>query len=813
MQSGPQASPLVTPLVTLLRGMDEEALAALIAARPDVAAAPEPRSLDELAQRLSADRSVRLAVQQLPVPAIQLLEVLQALGDGCRRGDVERLLGVEPDTVDGLLTSLRRLALAWPDRGTVRLTAALAHFTDAPLGLGCPAEALLAPLNVEQLRVIAATYRVPAQPRKADLVHALVDILSDPGRVRSALAEAPRRAVEAAERLAWQGPRARGQLQAALYGYSFGPAPDAVTTWLATHGIVLPSGWNEGQMPREVALAIRGEDYRPPLHVDPPVLATAARSEEPAPTEAASLVDGVRRLLVTLGVRPARELAAGGVGVRELRRLAKEVGSTEDDLRLWVELAFAGGLARLDDGALLPTSDADRWLAATPGVALAALHTAWRRIGAVPTHRVDGDGKLLPALDLGGSSPIGPPLRRDLIAALVELPAGVAVTDLDVLGALLAWRHPLHYIDAEFLCPYLQATWSEAQRLGLVDGGALTALGRADRHELATLAERLLPAPVEHATFLPDLTAIVSGPPSTVLTELLDTVADRENRDTASTWRLSPTTVRRALDAGHGADELVRRLSAIADRPLPQPVEYLISDAARRHGRLQVLPVACCVCTADEGLAAEIVAHRQLAALGLRRLAPTVLAGTEPVERTLALLRAAGYSPVQQSDTGQTVVERVEPRRASEPGGRRVRIPGPPDAAAVARRLAGRVPAGPGDRAPTDPTGRFPAGPGGHSPDPAGRDSASADPLALGSDAEFVLEAANALNAAQARLLAHAIEHRVPVCIEYISGSGGHTERVIEPIQLVFDSLQAWCWLRNDERVFRLDRILSVSPA
>lgn len=762
--------------------MDAEALTALVTARPDGVATPEPRSLDELAQRLSSDRSVRRAVQQLPVPAIQLLEALQALGDGCRRGELERFLGVGSGTLDGLLAPLSRLALAWPERDTVRIIAALDHFTTDPLGLGDSTEALLAPLTVEQLRVIGGAYRVPGQPRKAELVRAVVEVLTDPARVRAALADAPPAAAEAAELLAWHGPRARGPLEAALHGYGYGLKPDAVTTWLATHGIVLPSGWNEGQMPREVALAIRGEDYHPPLLVDAPVLATAARTGQPAPSAAASLVDGVRRLLVTLGVRPAQELAAGGVGVRELRRLAKEVGATEEQVRLWLELAVAGSLARLHEGALLPTSDADHWLAATPGVALAMLHGAWRRIGPAPTHRVDGDGKMLPALDLAGASPIGPPLRGDLLAALAELPAGVGVTDLDSLTELLAWRRPLLYVDAGFLSPYLTATWNEAQWLGLVDGGALTALGRATGHdELAALAEQVLPTPVEHATFLPDLTAVVSGPPSTALTGLLDAVADRESRDTASTWRLSPTSVRQALDAGHDAGELVRRLSEIADRPLPQPVEYLIADAARRHGQLQVVPVACCVCTGDEGLAAEIAAHRQLVKLGMRRLAPTVLASAEPVDRTLKALRAAGYSPVRQSDTGRTVVERVEPRRAPEPGERRVRVPQPPDAAAVAGRLAGAT-AGPGT-------------------------------LELGSDTEFVLDATNGLDGAQARLLAHAIEHRAPVCIEYVSGSGGRTERVIEPIQLVFDALQAWCRLRDDERIFRLDRILSVSPA
>ena len=46
-----------------------------------------------------------------------------------------------------------------------------------------------------------------------------------------------------------------------------------------------------------------------------------------------------------------------------------------------------------------------------------------------------------------------------------------------------------------------------------------------------------------------DLTAVVTGTPSADLTALLDDAADAETRGTAYTWRFSPASVRRALDA------------------------------------------------------------------------------------------------------------------------------------------------------------------------------------------------------------------------------------------------------------------------
>jgi len=514
--------------------------------------------------------------------------------------------------------------------------------------------------------------------------------------VRRVLASAPPQVADAVELLAWQSPTVYGPVEAALHRFGgYGLRPDSELSWLVPRGFLLPAGWGVGQMPREVALAVRGPDYHPELHFDAPKLSTTALAGEPSPAAAAALLDGTQRLLAALSTAPAQTLTTGGIGVRELRRMTKELSVTEGEIRLEVELAAAAGLARTSDGALLPTRAGDRWLGATAGARLAALLTAWTELGPVPSHRVNGEGKALPALDLGGASAVGPPLRANLLAVLAEQPAGVTISGLDPLIDLVAWRHPLRYPDADTLGPHLVATWTEAGRLGLVADGALTGLGRAvaagaTEAELADLAEPLLPRPVEQATFLPDLTAVVSGPPSTALAELLDGVADQESRDVASTWRLSPSSVRRALDGGQNAEQLLARLTEVADRPLPQPVTYLITDAARRHGQLRVVDVACCVCTDDPALAAEIAVHRGAAKLGLRQLAPTVLAGAEPPATTLRLLRAAGYSPVQQSSTGQVVVERAAARRAPDPPrSRRPPAPAGADPATLAARLLG----------------------------------------------------------------------------------------------------------------------------
>src|SRR5690606_30634212 len=122
-----------------------------------------------------------------------------------------------------------------------------------------------------------------------------------------------------------------------------------------------------------------------------------------------------------------------------------------------------------------------------------------------------------------------------------------------------------------------------------------------------------------------------------------------------------------------------------------------IRDVARRHGEVTVTTVACIIQGSDPTLLAEIAAHRRLSRLGLRQLAPTVLASSVPAERTLAALREAGYAPVPVDDTGEITIRR-EP-----PGGKLILLPGgqvaeldtrpfpaadpPPDPREHARRL------------------------------------------------------------------------------------------------------------------------------
>ncbi|MFK8846000.1 helicase-associated domain-containing protein [Streptomyces sp. Ac-502] len=228
-----------------------------------------------------------------------------------------------------------------------------------------------------------------------------------------------------------------------------------------------------------------------------------------------------------------------------------------------------------------------------------------------------------------------------------------------VVGEPLAEDRAAHILD-------------EAAFLALVAHGALTPLGHAllavspgDPDALRSHLRELLPPPVEQAHFQADLTAVVPGPPAAALAGLLSSAAERESEGHAVTWRFTPASVRRALDAGLTAPDLLAALAAVsAAGPLPQPLTYLVQDTARAHGRMRVLPTACCIRSDDEALIRELAAHRALQDLGLRAIAPTVLASARPPAETLEALRGAGYAPALESETGTASVERATGHRA-----------------------------------------------------------------------------------------------------------------------------------------------------
>src|ERR1044071_7221766 len=105
-----------------------------------------PRDLTDLAELLMHRVGLAQVLRDLPQPAVEVIEALQALlpltadYDGVDRGRLAELFGREPDDpeLDATLRVLAQRALAWIDGDQVFLLPALHRVFDSPLGLGRP---------------------------------------------------------------------------------------------------------------------------------------------------------------------------------------------------------------------------------------------------------------------------------------------------------------------------------------------------------------------------------------------------------------------------------------------------------------------------------------------------------------------------------------------------------------------------------------------------------------------------------------------------------------------------------------------------
>jgi len=351
---GPGRGGELDPVNAGIDDLDEAGLRDLLSVRPDLAE-PPPQSRSELVDRARSSASVKNCIEALDKFALQVLTACAVAGDGVHVDVVRALLGGSDVDIDRPLDTLANRFLLRRDGETLQLHPVVASMP-SPAGLGRPAAELLAELTVEDLKAVSDGLGVKLRggERKAEIVQVVSAVLADAERVQSICARAPESAQTLAARLAGGPP--------VVYdGYGLSSAYSRHATarelalphvWLARRGLVVRHEWSGAMMPREVALALRGGRLFATVAGQSPVLTTSPGDEAQvdALAQQALLVtlSGVERLLEHLGTHPATLLKGGGLGVRELRKLATAMEMPERDATLLVELAAAAELVVSD---------------------------------------------------------------------------------------------------------------------------------------------------------------------------------------------------------------------------------------------------------------------------------------------------------------------------------------------------------------------------------------------------------------------------------------------------------------------------------
>jgi hypothetical protein len=743
------------PLGSWLADLPDERLIRLLQLRPDLAQ-PPPGSIAALAARAQARQSVKAATDDLDFLRLAVLDALLVLQADTTPVPTTKLLALIGDRapeadVLGALDELRQRALAWGE-AAVRVAA------DAGAAL---------PWHAGQVTLEDAS-------RTGEQIADLIDGLNQAQ-------------LDVLEKLLEGSPMGRTRDAAP------GAAPDRPVPQLLAMGLLRRIDAETVILPRHVGQVLRGEQPGPmQLTAPDPVVSTTTPPDSDA-AAAGAVIDLLRELdvlLEILGAAPVSELRSGGLGVREVKRLAKATGIDEPRLGLILEIAAAATLiasgmpapvpATGDGPYWAPTAAVDRFTAMSPAERWHLLASTWLDLPGRPAliGSRGPDAKPYGALSDSLYSTAAPLDRRLLLGMLAELPAGAGVDAAEASAALI-WRRPRW---ARRLQPGPVADLlAEGHALGLVGRGAISTPGRALLDEAfeptsapaaaVDAMTRALPKPIDHFLLQADLTVVVPGPLQRALADDLATVATVESAGAAMVYRVSEQSIRHALDIGKNRDWMHAFFANHSKTPVPQGLTYLIDDVARRHGQLRIGMAASFVRCEDPALLAQAVAATD--ELQLRALAPTVAVSPAPIAEVLAALRGAGFAPAAEDSSGAIVDVRTRGARVPAPQHRRpYRSPPRPSSETLNAVVAvlRKVTAAPFGNVRVDP-------------------------------------------AVTMSLLQRAIREESTLVIGYLDAAGVATQRVVSPIVVRGGQLVAFDSASGRLRDFAVHRITSVVSA
>ena len=602
-----------------LRSVDDAALLDLFTARPDLVT-PVPPDIASLAVRACSAPSLARAIDSLNQWQFQVLEATASLNEPFLEKSVVTLTDKE---AKGALEHLVRIGLVYPSDDGMRLPTQLRDVIGTePAGLG------------------------PASMAKLKL---------------SELDDAPADAKKVLERLIWGPPRGS-------VGDIKNPGPGV--TWLLENKFLVPLDQRTVILPREVAIALRGGKVHKERFIKQPSLSGAKRDERQINLAAIANVSTVLRwveeLLNFWADEPADALRAGGLGVRDLKIISTHLGVDESCTAFVTELAYLASLISIDaDDRILPSNKFDIWLMQTPADRWQMLASQW-----LITSRVSG---LVGRVEAKNVAALGPELDRvnaarvrALTLELLRENQGIA-PEWNSFKEVLSWRAPVRR-NSSLQEELAEWTLREAEWLGITGQGALSKFGAQflDGDDLSSINEDL-PKTVDHILIQSDNTAIAPGPLEHEISQALAMMAEIESRGGATVYRFTESTIRRALDHGKTGDEIKTFLTKTSKTPMPQPLEYLIADVAKKHGKLRVGNTSSFIRCEDTALISQIMNDKKLEILALRRIAPEVVICDLDATDAMRVLRECGYLPAGESANGMILTGPKSNRALTKP--------------------------------------------------------------------------------------------------------------------------------------------------
>ena len=721
-----------------LRSIDDAAFLELFIARPDLVT-PVPPDIASLSVRACSAPSLARAIDSLNQWQFQVLEASAALNEPF---SVKSLIALTHKAAAAALEHLIAIGLVYPSNDGMRLPSQLRDVIgNEPAGLG--------PISMAKLK--------------------LADLESAPADAKKVL-----------DRLIWGPPRGS-------VGDIKNPGPGVA--WLLKRKFLVPLDQRTVILPREVGLHLRGGKTHKEMFIAAPTLSGVKRDARQVNLAAIANISTVLRwveeLLNFWAEEPADALRAGGLGIRDLKIIATHLGLDESCTAFIVELAYLASLISIDaTNRIMPSNKFDIWLMQTPEDRWQAIASAW-----LITSRVSG---LVGRTEAKNVAALGPELDRVNAARVRALTLSILTQNVSLapdsksFNELLSWRAPVRRNSS------LQeelTTWTlrEAEWLGITGQGAISKYGvHFLNGEDLDLINKDLPKTVDHILIQSDNTAIAPGPLEHEISQQLAIMAEIESRGGATVYRFSEATIRRALDHGKTGDEIKSFLIKTSKTPMPQPLEYLISDVAKKHGKLRVGNTSSFIRCEDTALIAQIMLDKKLEILSLRRIAPEVVICDHDANELMRLLRESGYLPAAESSNGLMLMGTRANRALTKPRPPRVigeiEIPSEESLSAAIRAIRT------GEKSTHKQTHLR----------------------------QVANEALGALPRSTANetmdLVNRFIIEEKSLSIGYADNNGSVTHRIIDPIRVSAGSLIARDHATGEVQSFRIPRITGVAP-
>jgi hypothetical protein len=392
----------------------------------------------------------------------------------------------------------------------------------------------------------------------------------------------------------------------------------------------------------------------PPAALEPVADVDRRFIDRLAAERAFAATTAITELLTELEREPARELARGGLALPDSKRLAGAMAIDLDAVAEFLAVADRAGLVALDAAAWMITDRGGSWLLESTGARWASLAGAW-------FDKLPGDIRAL--LSERSNSLWGAGLR-----------------------SYIDWLYPA---GGSWMDDRATANTRHAELLGITANqapstpGAFVLSGKIDAAEKTISA--LLPSEVEQVYLQHDLSVVAPGPLTPRVDSRLRSLADVESRALASSYRISVSSVNRAMAAGETAESLLEFLASVSLTGIPQPLDYLIAEVSQRYGLIRVgeqvdpgpelleFQAHSYLRSEDAGLLAAIAVDQNLASLGLKRVAADRVLSRFPFDVVFWALSEARYPVAAENSGGEIIAlrrrhsSRVSPAPAIDP--------------------------------------------------------------------------------------------------------------------------------------------------